>query len=209
MTASAFASSTIQSEPSPAGEAALVARLRAGDESAFEELVRTRGARMLAAARRLLGSEDDAQDAVQEALVSAWKSMGRFHGDSTLSTWLHRITVNFCLMKLRTRKRRRERSIDDLLPTFLDDGHRRVSPTPARGPALDPEELRALVRECIDELDAPHREVILLRDLEELDTRETANVLGISEAAVKTRLHRARQALRTLLEPRLSDPIRG
>jgi len=97
-------------------ESDLVARLRAGDEAAYAELVRTQGGRMFAVARRLLRSDDDAADAVQEAFVSAFRAIASFEGGARLSTWLHRIVVNAALMKLRTRARRPEVSIEELLP---------------------------------------------------------------------------------------------
>jgi RNA polymerase sigma-70 factor (ECF subfamily) len=184
----------------------LLSRLQAGDESAFEALVRDAGGRMLAVARRMLSCEEDAHDAVQEAFLSAFKSLNRFDGRSQLTTWLHRITVNACLMKLRSKRRRPEQPIDALLPHFLDDGHqtRRVRAWPSSD-GLERDELRRLVREKIDELPADYREILLLRDIENLDTEETATLLGLSLAAVKTRLHRARQALRTLLDPHMTE----
>ncbi len=139
-----------ESLPTPRsdGDGALVERLRRGDPEAFEALVRQYGGRMLATARRLVGTEDDARDVVQEAFLAAFRAIDTFAGAARLSTWLHRIVVNGALMKLRSRRRRREESIEGLLPRFDDDGH----------------------------------------------WAEPAS------SAVKTRLHRARQALRTLLE---------
>jgi RNA polymerase sigma-70 factor, ECF subfamily len=192
----------------PTDQAAFVQRLRAGDAAAFEQLVRVAGPRMLAVARRMLPAEDDAHDAVQDAMVSALRSLDRFDGRSLLTTWLHRITVNTCLMKLRSRRRRPERSIEEFLPTYLPDGHR-APPVRAwndAGPAaLEREELRRLVRTCIDELPSNYREVLMLRDIEGLDTQEAAAMLGVTPNAVKTRLHRARQALQELLDPHLRD----
>ena len=104
-------------------ESELVARLQAGDQDAFEELVRTYGGRLLAVARRFVRNEADAQDIVQTAYLSAFRALGRFEGDCQLSTWLHRIVVNTALMKLRTRRRKPEESIEHQLPTFQDDGH--------------------------------------------------------------------------------------
>jgi RNA polymerase sigma-70 factor (ECF subfamily) len=182
----------------------LPARLRRGDEAAYEMLVREYGGRMLAIARRLLRHEEDASDAVQEAFLQAFRSIDRFRGDSNLGTWLHRIVTNAALMKLRSVNRHPEVPIEDLLPQFDETGHhthpvREWSASPSS--ALLQEESRAQVRACIAQLPAPYREIIMLRDIEELDTDETAKVLGISKGSVKTRLHRARQALRTLLEP--------
>ncbi len=189
-------------------EAALLAALRRGEPGSHELLIRRHGARMLAAARRVLGHEEDARDALQDALLSAFGAIGSFAGGSQLSTWLHRIAVNAALMKLRHRRSRPEASLDELLPQFLDDGHHQEPPCPFGDRAsalLQAGEHRALLRAAIDELPANYREILLLRDLEELSTTTTAELLGITENAVKIRLHRARQALRTLLAPRFGD----
>jgi RNA polymerase sigma-70 factor (ECF subfamily) len=195
-----------------AGDEELLGRLRAGDDAAYQELVHTHGGRMLAVARRLLRSEEDARDAVQDAFLSAFRGVERFEGNARLSTWLHRITVNAALMKLRTRRRKPEQPIDELLPGFLEDGHMRAPAEPWRSPELDPIERRqlaSLLDEAIESLPESYRNVLLLRDIEELDTEETARAMGISPGAVKTRLHRARQALRGLLEPRLREAERA
>jgi RNA polymerase sigma-70 factor (ECF subfamily) len=142
---------------------------------------------------------------VQDAFLSAFKALPSFAEQARFSTWLHRIGVNAALMKLRGRQRHPERSISELLPTFLDDGHpaEPASPWESAETLLEREEIRALVRRSIDELPESHRTVLLLRDIEELDTEETAAQLGINAGTVKTRLHRARLALRTLLDCRL------
>lgn len=184
-------------------ESALLARLRSGDDEAFDVVVRVCGGRMLAVARRMLSCEEDAQDAVQEAFLSAFRSLDRFDGRSRLSTWLHRICVNCCLMRLRTQRRRPERSIDQLLPQFREDGHQEIPARPWKpieASGIEQLELRDLVRSRIAELPEPYREVLMLRDIEEHSTEETASLLGLTPAAVKTRLHRARQALKTLLD---------
>ena len=187
-------------------EAELLEGLRRGEDRAYEQLVRAYGGRLLAVARRLLRSEDDARDAVQEAFLNAFRAIDRFEGDARLSTWLHRIVVNAALMKLRTRRRKPERSIEEMLPGFLEDGHM-TDPAEAWSKAPEAEvgrlQLRELVLEKIHELPEAHRNVLLLRDIEELDTEAAAEVLDVSVGAVKTRLHRARQALRGLLEPHL------
>ena len=97
--------------------------LRRGDEQACEELVRAHTSRLLAVARRYLRSEEDARDAVQEGFVAAFRSIARFQGGSSLSTWLHRIVINACLMRLRSSRRRPETSIEELLPRFDGSGH--------------------------------------------------------------------------------------
>jgi RNA polymerase sigma-70 factor (ECF subfamily) len=189
----------------PVDEARLLAGLRAGDDAAFETLVRAYGGRLLRVAERFLRNEDDARDAVQDAFLSAHRSLDGFQGSSQLSTWLHRITVNAALMKLRARRRKPEDSIDDLLPKFDDDeGHRLNVGPPWRESAevaLQRRQTRQLVRDCIDRLPDGYRTVLLLRDIEDLNTEETARLLDLSPNAVKVRLHRARQALRTLLDP--------
>ena len=185
-------------------EAALIAQLRAGDESAYEQVVRAYGGRLLAVARRIVGTEEDARDAVQDAFRNAFKSFARFEGNAKLSTWLHRIVVNAALMKLRTRKRKPEQSIESMLPSFLDDGHHEERFQSWDEPVdklMERKEARELVRQQIDALPEGYRTVLVLRDIEGLDTEETAKVLGLSVNATKIRLHRARQALRTLLAP--------
>jgi RNA polymerase sigma-70 factor, ECF subfamily len=180
-------------------DVALIGAIGAGDHFAFERLVKQHAGRMAAVARRLLRS-----DALQDALLCVFKNASRFENNSKLSTWLHRIIVNSCLMKLRTQGRKHESAIEELLPSFDETGHR-TSP----GQAWDQSplsrasaaEVRGQVRDCIDRLPEPHRTVLILRDIEELDTADAAELLGCSQACVKTRLHRARQALRTLLAP--------
>ena len=150
-------------------ERVLIERLRAGEDAAFEELVRTHGGRMLAVARRFLRGEEDARDAVQDAFLSAFRSVDRFEGQSRLSTWLHRIVVNAALMKLRTRRRKPEKLIDDLLPGFLEDGHLAEPASEWQelsDQALLRKELRELIRSSIDELPENHRNVLMLRDIE-------------------------------------------
>lgn len=188
-------------------DAALVAGLRAGEGEAFETLLHLYGARLLRLAQRFLDSEEDARDALQDAMVAVYRSIGSFESNAMLSTWLHRIVVNACLMKLRTRRRRPEESdIEQYLPRFAEDGHQLEPSVPwSESPEspeslLERDELRALVRDAIAQLPDTYRIVLHLRDLEELSTEETAEILGITANAVKIRLHRARQALRTLLD---------
>jgi RNA polymerase sigma-70 factor, ECF subfamily len=186
-------------------DASLLSRLRSGEPQAFEMLVRTHTPRLLAVARRLLRNEEDAKDAVQEAFLNAFRSLGSFEGASRVSTWLHRIAVNVALMKLRSQHRKPEDSIEGLLPAFLEDGHHALHPPEWRDGAdvlLERREDREFIRACIDELPESYRTVLILRDVEELDPEETARALGVTENVVKVRLHRARQALRSLLEPR-------
>jgi RNA polymerase sigma-70 factor, ECF subfamily len=188
-------------------DSALLERLRAQDADAYAELVRANTGRMLAVARRLLRCDSEAEDAVQEAFLQAHRALPRFEGQARLSTWLHRIVVNACLMRLRKRRNRDEVPIDELLPRFQDDGHRAdpTGPWPQDALALlEQRDVRAAVRAAIDRLPERHRCVLLLRDIEGQSCEEVAEQLGIRADAVKMRLHRARQALRTLLDPQLA-----
>lgn len=199
------------STPTPAVDAeeqALLAGLRAGSDAAFETLVRTTSPRLLAVARRIVGSDEDARDVLQEAYASAFKSIGRFEGNAKLSTWLHRIVVNMALMRLRTRKRKPEESIEPLLPAFKDDGHMMQATSQwddGADVALERAEVRSYVRAQIDKLPDTYRTVLLLRDIEEMSTNDVATLLDTTENAVKIRLHRARQALRGLLAERFGS----
>lgn len=184
-------------------QASLLERLRRGDEAAYEELVRAQSGRMLSVARRFVRNEEDARDVVQQAFLSAFRALPEFHGQSLFTTWLHRIVVNCALMKLRSQSRSPEQPIEDLLPRFLEDGHH-AQPLTDWGSAdrlLMQRFTRERVRAAIDRLPESYRAVLLLRDIEELDTGEVARALGLTKNAAKIRVHRARQALATLLEP--------
>ncbi len=187
-----------------ADEVTLLVRMRAGDDDAFEACVRAYSGQLLAVARRILSHEEDARDAVQDAFLSAFKGIGRFDGLSRISTWLHRIVVNAALSRLRTRRRRPETSIEDLLPHFAEGEHQIDPPAPWKATSvaiLQQQEARDMVRGCINRLPETYRIVLVLRDIEGLSTEETAQLLDTTLGVVKTRLHRARQALRSFLDP--------
>lgn len=185
-------------------EKEFIEALRRGDEDAYEKLMGDFGPRLLSVARRLLGREEEARDAVQEGFIKAFKAMGEFRGEARLSTWLHRIVVNAALMKRRSRKARPEESIETFLPAFLEDGHQAnpAKPWPlSADQLLERKEVKKLVRESIDRLPDAFRSVLILRDMQGFSTRETAQIHNVSENAVKIRLHRARQALREIIDP--------
>ena len=192
-------------------EAELLARLRAGDAKAYERWVRESAPRVLGVVRRLLRNEHDAQEVAQDAFLFAFRGLAKFDGSARLITWLHRIAVNSALMRLRTKRRHPEESIEELLPKFRGDGYHEEEPAAwARSgeAAVASAELRKAVRVAIDELPELYREVLLLRDIEGFSTAETAEGLGLTEAATKTRLHRARLALRERLDA-LMQELRG
>jgi len=184
----------------PVSERALVARLKAGDEAAFEEVLKRYELKVFNLTRGLMRNDDDAQDALQDTFLSVFKNIGRFKGDSSLSTWIYRIAVNSALMKMRKRRHDRKHvAIEEYMPEFDDTGHR-VAVVPDWHPAVDQlllnKELGGLLRTWIAELAPEYRTVFLLRDQEELDNEQVAQILGLSIAAVKSRLHRARMYLR-------------
>ena len=195
------------------GEADLIGALKSGQAEAYERFVRTHATRVKAIADRYLRNDEDANDVVQETFLSAFKAIQRFEGKSQLSTWLHRIAVNAALMKLRTLERKGEvtleEEVDELLPKFVGFG---AHATPQRSFGELPEdgimrqETQFFVRECIDKLPAMYRTALLLRDIEGYENDELAKHLGITVNAAKIRVHRARQALRSLLEPRFAEP---
>ena len=185
-----------------ANEATLVAGLRAGEDWAYELMIREYGGRLLAVARRLVRNEDDARDVLQAACLSAFRAMSEFEGNAQLATWLHRIVVNTALMRLRSKKREPEESIEDLLPTFQADGDHVEQFSDWAAPVdvlIERAETRQTVRDCVDQLPEQYRSVLMLRDIEERSTQEVAELLAMTPTAVKVRLHRARQALSTLL----------
>lgn len=193
---------TRKKEPE-AEEAELIAALKRQEAGAFEELVRAYAPRLLPVARRFTGNDPDAQDCLQDAFLQVHRKIGQFEGRSALGTWLHRIVVNAALSRVRAR-RDNEESLDALLPRY-DRFELLIGPTMERPISADQllarEDTRRAVRQAIDQLPASYRSVLLLRDIEGYDTQETAELLGISVAAAKVRLHRARLALKSLLEP--------
>jgi RNA polymerase sigma-70 factor, ECF subfamily len=173
-------------------EARLVARLQAGENAAYGELVREYSRRLLATAGGFLTCPDECEDAVQDTFVSAFRAIAAFEGSSRLGTWLHRILVNHCLMRLRRAKRVGGVSLEAV-------GADRFGAVAHPGDGLHRNEMINRVRAEVDRLPSSYSEIIRLRDLEGLDTDATAARLGTSRAVVKTRLHRARAALRDSL----------
>ena len=169
-----------------------------------EELVRANIGWMLALAERLLRDRDLAEDVVQESFVRALGGLAKFEGRSSLESWLHRITVNTALSKLRQVKRLAEQSIDEHLPEFDRYDCRVESPwsyLASVDEIMESEDTRQRVHDAIGELPDSYRLILQLRDIEEYGTSEVAALLGISESNAKVRLHRARSALKKLLEP--------
>lgn len=175
-----------------------------------DELVRTNIGWMLALAERLLRDRALAEDVVQESFIRAFDGLAGFEGRSSIESWLHRITVNSALSKLRQLKRLAEQSIDEHLPEFDRFDCRVETPWTRLASVeeiIESDDKRRRVYESIGQLPDAYRVVLQLRDIEEYDTREVATLLGISESNVKVRLHRARAALKKLLEPILRAEV--
>ena len=184
----------------------LVASIKAGNDDAIESLVKEHASWMTAVAWRITRDRALAEDCVQEAFLNALRKISDFEGRSTLKTWLHRIVVNQALVKLRKRGRANEVQIDQWMPEFDENACRIEQDWPQ---IRTPEELlerrdnRAFIHAQIDQLPEGYRIVLQLRDIEELSTSEVAELTGLSETNVKVRLHRARSALKKLIEPLL------
>jgi RNA polymerase sigma-70 factor (ECF subfamily) len=182
----------------------LAARAAAGDASAFDEIVVRYQGRAYRLASRLVGAEGDAQDALQDAFLAVFRGLASFRGESRFSTWLFRIVTNAALMQRRARTRRPVESLEDYLPRFDAGGVHVGEPAELQAAArveevLDRQLLAERARAGLDRLPDLYREAFVLRDLEELETAEVAELLGIAPATVRQRVHRARLMLRGYL----------
>nr|WP_320132770.1 sigma-70 family RNA polymerase sigma factor [uncultured Holophaga sp.] len=188
-------------------EPSLIAQTLQGDGDAFGTLVEPYLGLFYAGIHRILQDPQDAQDALQEALLSIHTELHRFQGMSKFSTWAYRICINEALMMRRSKLRKREDKIEDFLPRFSPDGHlmstdslRDWSQEAIALDLVEQEQVRAKIREGLEQLSDEQRSVFILRDLEGMDTEEVAQMLGISRGLVRQRLHRARLGLRGVLD---------
>lgn len=181
-------------------EQALVERARAGDAQAFTTLVNKYERKIFRLAKHITQNDEDAEDVLQESFLKAYSNLDTFQGQSKFYTWLVRIAVNESLMKLRKRKSDRTVSLDEPHETDEDTVTREIAvwdDDPEK--KYSQEELRDILSKAVDGLKPGFRTVFVLRDIEELSTEETAEALGISVPAVKSRLLRARLQLREKL----------
>ena len=181
-------------------EHALVERARAGDAQAFTRLVERYERKIYRLAKHITQNDEDAEDVLQESFMKAYSNLDSFQGQSKFYTWLVRIAVNEALMKLRKRKSDRTVSLDEPHETEEDTVTREIAvweDDPEK--RYSREELRDILDRAVDSLKPGFRTVFVLRDIEELSTEETAEALGISVPAVKSRLLRARLQLRERL----------
>ena len=191
-------------------EAALITAILAGEREKFHDLIRPYERQVYLTALSLVKNETEAEDVAQEAILRAYRKLASFRGDAKFSTWLIAITLNEALSKLRQEKRASLDSLDnhdaeegDYTPAVLTDWREIPSE------ALEREEIRALMRQAVADLPDAFREVVILRDMEELSVNETAEALGISISLVKVRLHRARLLLQKRLAPLLRIEWKG
>jgi len=181
----------------------LVRRIRAGDSSQFELLAARYASKIYGLAMRLMRNPSDAKDAVQDTFLLVYTKLDGFRSESAFGTWLYKVALNSIYMKLRQRKRAAEDNIEDYLPKFDGQGTMQGM---VRTFGEDPEreairqQSTAAVREAIGRLPAEYRVVLVARDIDDLSSEETAEALGLTVAAVKSRLHRARLFLRQQLE---------
>lgn len=181
-----------------------VAAFRAGDESAFESLVHRREREIHALALRILGDRDDAMDATQEVFLRAFRALPSFRGDASFRTWLTGIAINVCRTRLASRERRERRRNVPLEPVHEEEGERRELPVP--DPAPGPEEqalgaeLRSALTSALARISLEHREIIVLREVFGMEYDEIAAATRCPVGTVKSRLARARAALREALE---------
>lgn len=184
------------------GEADLLDAARAGDAEALETLLERQEPRLYRFARRLCRSPADAEDVLQESLLAAARGLAGFRGASSLSTWLYTIARSQCIKK----HRRRKSAPMEFSLEAEEAASARERPDPAPDPeaALQTRRLEAALERAIARLDRPYREVLILRDVEGLTAPEVATVTGLSVAAVKSRLHRARARVREELAPLLA-----
>jgi len=193
-------------------EMAFVRRLQAHDERAFNELVEIFGQRVFHLVRRMLNRHEEAEDMAQEVFVQVFKAVGQFRGDCKLSTWIYRIALNLTRNRMKYLARRK------------DDGRNELEPLAERSPlaaaqgvtqgelprpddAVSGLQMEKIVQECLAGLEEDFREILVLRDIEDLTYDEIMEITGLAEGTVKSRLHRARSALKHLVEQRLGESL--
>lgn len=179
----------------------LVKRAQSGDISAFETLVAEHQKQIFTLAYRMCGNQDDAADMAQEALIKVYRNLDKFKGDSKFSTWLYRVVTNTCLDEMKKLKRKAAYSLDAERET--KDG---TMKTDIEDPSATPEEraeqseTKELVQAALLKVSEKHREILILRDIQGFAYEEIAQMLGCSEGTVKSRLSRARDALRKVFQ---------
>ena len=188
-------------------EASLVERLKRGDQTALEAIFESYSGKLYRVAQRILGEAADTEEVIQDVFWTVYRKAASFKGESQLSTWLYRLTVNAALGRVRRGKKKKEVEYEEFMPKFQKDGHHRIRPVVDWSDTLDEkyaqEEIHALIGQALGQLKPIDKSVILLSDLEDLSDREIAAAVGLTVSAVKTRLHRARLFMRGILAVQL------
>jgi RNA polymerase sigma-70 factor (ECF subfamily) len=188
---------TDRADATAESETGLVERAAGGDASAFEELVRLHSERLYLVLLRFTADADEAEEALQEAFIRAWRGIGRFERRSSFFTWIYRIGINEA-------KRRADRRLPGEVTGAHDEAVDQArDPAPQLAERAEQRELRSAVEDAIRDLPAEYRLPLILRDVAEITTREAAGLMELSEPAFKSRLHRARMAVRAAVEPLL------
>ena len=189
----------------------LIERLRQGDTEALEAVMVRYSGRVYRLAFGITRNDADAEEIVQDVFLTLFRKIDTFEGRSALGTWIYRVTTNAALIKRRGKRVELEVLLEDYLPRFLEDGHREgdrafLCADWSQGPdeAAQAAETRAILTQALERLPDTYRAVVLLRDLEGLSNEQAAEVLGETVASVKSRLHRARMALREQLTQALT-----
>ncbi|AQS59697.1 sigma-70 family RNA polymerase sigma factor [Desulforamulus ferrireducens] len=180
----------------PLEDQLLVERSKKGDREAFEHLVQLYEQKVYTIAYRLMGNHADAADLAQDAFIKIYQALPNFRGDSSFSTWIYHITVNVCRDELRKRQRRPTVSLDDNNGEGNNYTYEIRSTAPGPEEMLDRSETQAMIQQCLDSLSDDYRTILVMREIQELAYEEIAEILGCSLGTVKSRLSRARQALK-------------
>jgi RNA polymerase sigma-70 factor (ECF subfamily) len=193
-------------------ERRFIERLRAHDERAFNELVDAYQHRVFRLVYRMLGRREEAEDMTQEVFVQVFKAVGQFRGDAKLSTWVYRITTNLCRNRVKYLLRRHDGTQDE-----FDTRGERAPASNARGVTFSavarPDQMvegyqvEKVVQRCLSELEPEFCEVLVLRDIEDLTYEEIGEIVGVADGTVKSRIHRARAALKAKVERVLGEKI--
>lgn len=185
-------------------EAALVERCKTGDRMAFDELISNHQERVLNTAFRLMGNYEEALDLTQEVFLNCFRKIGNFKGDSALSTWLYRITVNTAKNRWKYQQSRGINKTHSLDAPLATDDEERIKQFPDKNPTprkmASDRETFAFLEEQLEKLNEEHREVLVLRYIQELSYEEISDILRLSLGTVKSRIHRARNELRELMQ---------
>lgn len=197
-----------------ASERRFIERLQEHDERAFLELLQLYQGRVYKLLFRMLGRKDEAEDMAQEVFVQVFRAVGTFRGDSKLSTWIYRIAVNLCKNRLKYLNRRKTEASDGQDGALEPADAAALSlPGATSGDVARPDhlvegyQLERIVQICLAELDPDFREVLVLRDVEDLSYEELSEITGLADGTVKSRLHRGRAMLKAAVERKLGEKI--